>query len=232
MESPDKPYARFRDRTHAGYELAADLKGFLQGEEALVLAIPPDGVPVASAVATELNAPFDIITSRRIVPPGNKEETLGAVTPDRTLVVNRVLVDQLNLSDSDVEKLSIPVWADAQRLTQRYRSGRPYPTLSARTVVIVDDGITTGYTMMAAAISARKMEPSRIVVAVPVASIEAIERLGPYVDDVLSLEISTSDQFSVPGHYVHYEPMSDQEVVWMLERGWAERPPHGYAETF
>ena len=117
--------------------------------------------------------------------------------------------DQLNLSDSEVEKLSIPVWADAQRLTQRYRSGRPYPILTGRTVVIVDDGITTGYTMMAAAISARKMEPSRIVVAVPVASIEAIERLGPYVDDVLSLEISTSDQFSVPGHYVHYEAMSD-----------------------
>jgi len=232
MVNPDRPHARFRDRTHAGYELAADLRGFLQGEEAIVLAIPPDGVPVASAVAAELNASFDLITSRRIMPPGDKEETLGAVTPDRTLVVNRALVDRLGLSDGEVEKLSIPVWADAQRLTQRYRSGRPYPILQGRTVVIVDDGVTTGYTMMAAAVSVRKMEPGRVVVAVPVASIEAIERLGPYVDDILSLEISASDNFSVPQHYVHYEPMSDQEVVWMLERGWTERPPHGYSETF
>src|SRR5688572_25361401 len=110
MVNPDRSFARFRDRTHAGYELAADLRNFLQGEEAIVLAIPPDGVPVAAAVATELDASFDLITSRRIMPPGEKEETLGAVTPDRTLVINRTLVDRLGLSNSEVEKLSIEVW--------------------------------------------------------------------------------------------------------------------------
>ncbi|HUP28462.1 MAG TPA: phosphoribosyltransferase family protein [Chloroflexia bacterium] len=228
----DKPQARFRDRTHAGYELAVDLRGFLQGEKALVLAVPANGVPVAAAVAGELDSPFDVIVSRRIMAAGEPEETLGAVTPDRTLVVNTAAVRRLGLSDQEVEQLSIPVWAEARRMTQRYRSGRPYPELHGRTIVIVDDGVTTGYTVMAAAISVRNLEPARVVAAVPVASIEAIERLGPFVDDVLSLEIRTESPFSVADHYVHYEPTSDQEVVWMLERGWAERPPHGYSETF
>ena len=232
MANEDRPRARFRDRSHAGYELAADLRGFLGGEEAVVLAIPPGGVPVASAVAADLGAPFDVMLSRRIHAPGNVDETLGAVTPDRTLVVNRALADRLGLQEGEIERLSIEMWADAQRLSQRYRSGRPYPILRGRTVVIVDDGVTTGYTVMAAAVSARKLEPARVVVAVPVASIEAIERLGPYVDDVLSLEISTYVPFSVAGRYARYDPVSDQEIVWMLERGWAERPPHGYSETF
>ncbi len=227
-----EPSARFNDRAHAGYELATDLSRFLYGQNPVVLAVPPDGLPAAAAIAEAMNAPLDLIVSRRIVAPGYPEETLGAVTPDRTLVINKALTGRLGLSDEEVEQLSIAVWAEGQRAMQLYRRGRPYPDLKGRTALIVDDGLTTGYTVIAAVISARKLEPARVVVAVPVASLEALERVRGYVDELFSLEISTETPFAVERYYKRYAPMSDQEVIWTLQHFWEERPPEGYTETF
>jgi putative phosphoribosyl transferase len=224
--------ARFNDRTHAGYELALDLRRFVQGQDPIVLAIPPDGIHVAASVALELDTPLDVVISRRIVAPGHEEETLGAITPDRTLVLNKPLVSKLGLSDEEVEQLTIPEWAEAQRAMQRYRRGRPASDLQGRCAVIVDDGLTTGYTMIAAVVAARNLEPARVVVAVPVASIEAIERVRGYVDDLLSLEISVQYPYSVEGHYARYEPLGDRDVIWTLDHFWSERPPQGFSETF
>lgn len=228
----DKPNARFRDRMQAGRELAADLSRFLQGHDPVVLAIPPGGVPVAAHVATELGAPLDVIVSRRIIPPQSGGETLGAITPDRTLVINKALLTRLGISDEELEQLSVSAWAEAQGALHRYRGGRPYGSLHGRTAVIIDDGVTSGYTIMGAVIAARKLQPARVVVAVPVATIEAIERLGSYADEVLSLEISTRTPFAVADHYTYYPECGEQETVWMLEHFWSERPPHGHGEMF
>lgn len=228
--------ARFADRTDAGRDLALDLGRFLKGQRPFLLAVPPDGVPVAAAIASELDAPLDIVVSRRVLGQGGGSstdgETLGAITPDRTLVVNKPLVSRLGLSDEEVEELSIPEWAEAQRAMQRYRRGRPYPVLHGQTAVLVDDGLTTGYTMMGAIISARKMEPERVVVAVPVSSLEAMERLRDYVDELLALEISAGEDFSVAQYYEHYAPLTEQEVIWTLDHFWREQAPQGYTETF
>jgi putative phosphoribosyl transferase len=224
--------ARFYDRVFAGHELALDLKRFVEGQRPFVLAVPPDGVPVASSIARELNAPFDLAVSRRIVAPGHPDETLGAITPDRTLVVNKPLVSRLKLDDPTVEQISIPEWADAQRLMQRYRRGRPYPTLQGQTAIVVDDGLTTGYTIMGAIISARKMEPDRVVVAVPVASLNGFERVRAYVDDLLALEISTADDFAVQSYYTHYPTIGEQEVIWTLDHFWQDPSAEGFTETF
>jgi putative phosphoribosyl transferase len=232
LDKREGPRVRFRDRTQAGQELAADLRRFLGDQDSVVLAIPPDGVPAAATVASEIDAPLDLIISCRIVAPERPDDTLGAVTPDRSLVINRPLVSSLGLSDAQVEQLSIPVWAEAQRTMQLYRRGRPYPALQGRTAVIVDDGLTTGYTMMAAVVSARKLEPARVVVAVPVASIEGIEHVRTHVDDLISLEISYDASFTVAGYYTTYRPLTDQDVIFTLDQFWADRPPHGYAETF
>jgi putative phosphoribosyl transferase len=229
--SKDKS-ARFADRTQAGFELAFELRRYLQGESPFVLAVPPDGVPVAASISTELDTPMDIVVSRRMLSPGHEEETLGAITADRTLVVNRPLVSRLGLADEVVEQLSIPEWAEAQRAMQRYRRGRPYPNLAGNTVVIVDDGLTTGYTVMGAIISARKMEPERIVVAVPVSSLEAMERLRDAVDSILALEISSEEDYSVAQYYRHYAPITEQEVIWTLDHLWRDRSVGGYTETF
>jgi putative phosphoribosyl transferase len=183
-------------------------------------------------VAVALAAPLDLMASQRIVAPGQENETLGAVTPDRTLIVNRALVDRLGLSEDTVEVLSIPAWSEAQRSLSKYRGNRAQIELRGRTVVLVDDGITTGYTMMAAVISTRKLEPARIMVAVPVAALEAIERVSAAVDDLLALEISVETDFSVERFYQTYETLADRDVIWTLENLWRERPPAGYSETF
>lgn len=201
-----------------------------------MLAIPTGGIPAASVIAGELGLPLDLIVSRRILAPEGTgqggEDSLGAITPDRALVVNSSLISSLNLSVEQVEQLSIPVWADAQRRLQLYRKGRPYPDLRGKTAIIVDDGLTTGYTMMAAVISARKLEPSRVIVAVPVAAIESLERLGSYVDELLALKISTDDPFAVSSYYSYYPSLEDQDVIWTLDLFWNEHPLQGYSETF
>ncbi|HEY0069096.1 MAG TPA: phosphoribosyltransferase family protein [Chloroflexia bacterium] len=228
--------APFNDRTDAGRQLALDLPRFLHGHDHLILAVPMGGVPVAAAVANELNMPLDLVVPLRIPAPGGSgrsgEDSVGAVTPDRTLVINTELVKQLGLTDEQVEQLSIPVWADAQRRMQLYRRGRAYPDLRGKTAVIIDDGLTTGYTMMAAAIAVRKLEPQRIIVAVPVASIEAIERLGSYVDELHAVRISYEDPFAVAGYYKYYGPLSDQDVIWTVDYFWDQHPLEGYSETF
>jgi len=224
--------ARYVDPTHAGHELALDLRRFLFGQTPFVLAIPPDGVPVGASVARELNAPLDIAVSRRLLDSGRPDETLGAVTPDRTLVINKPLVAQLGLTDDAMDQISIPEWAEAQRAMQRYRRGRPYPSLQGQTAILVDDGLTTGYTILAAVISVRRMEPERIIAAVPVASLEAIERLRYYVDDLLALKISSAENFSVERYYQHYVHPSDRDVIWTLDDLWSEKSPKGFTETF
>jgi predicted phosphoribosyltransferase len=223
---------RYLNPTHAGHELALDLRRFLGGQTPFVLALPPDGVPVAASIARELNAPLDLAVSRRMIAEGHPDETLGAVTPDRTLVVNKPLVSEIGLTDEEVEQLSIPEWAEAQRALQRYRRGRPYPSLQGHSAIIVGDGLTSGYTMLAAAISVRKMEPDRVIVAVPVASLEAIERLRDYADDVLALKISADENFSVERYYRQYSHPTDQEVVWTLDALWNEKLLEGFTETF
>src|SRR5262249_44637168 len=150
--------------------------------------------------------PLDLIVPRRITAPDDPDLTLGAITPDRTLVVNKTLVAQLGISDEKLEQLSIPVWAEVQRTQQLYRGGRSYPDLRGHTAVIVDDRPTTAYTMIAAIVPARKMEPAGVVVAVPVASLEGMERVRGYVDDLLSLEITNDMAFPMSQYYASAMP--------------------------
>jgi putative phosphoribosyl transferase len=223
---------RFPDRIHAGHELAQELPRFLRKQKPFILAIPPDGVPVASSIATELKAPLDIVVSRRMLASTSPHETLGAITPDRTLVVNKPLVSRLGLSQSEVDRLSTPEWVEAQRAMQHYRRGRPYPHLDGYTAVIVDDGLTTGYTAMASIIAVRKMEPAAIIVAVPVSSLTAMELLRDYVDSILALEINSEEQYSVADYYTDYSPVTEQAVIWTLDHLWSDKVPGGYSETF
>ncbi len=227
-----KPHARFSSRTEAGQWLAEDLRRFLHGESAVVVAIPPDGVPVAASVCVALDLPLEVAAAGRILSPTGTGETLGAVTPDRTLVVNGPLVAALALSAEEVERMSLPVWSEAQRLEQQYRRERPPMDLRGHTAIIINDGLTTGYTVMAAVTEVRKLQASRVIVAVPVAAIEALERLASYVDEILSLHISSIEPFHVGAFYKDYKPVTNHEVLWTLDQLWAGRPRQGRAETF
>ncbi|MDQ6695598.1 MAG: phosphoribosyltransferase [Chloroflexota bacterium] len=224
--------ARFISRTEAGQWLAEDLRRFLHGQSAAVIAIPPDGVPVAASVCVALGLPLEVATVGRILSPEGSGETLGGVTADRTLVVNGPLVASLKLSPEEVERMSLPVWSEAQRLEEQYRRGRPVMDLRGHTAIIINDGLTTGYTVMAAVLEVRKLQPSRVIVAVPVAAIEALERLAAYVDEVLSLHISSTEPFYVGNFYRDYKPVTDQEVLWTLDQLWSGTPRQGNSETF
>ncbi len=232
MTSSEGFRPRYRDRMQAGNELAGELQRFVAGQNAVILAIPRGGLPVAEPVATQLHARLDLAITRRIAAPGRREATLGAITPDRTLVVNKTLVSQLGLPDEEVESLSIPAWAEAQRAQQLYRGNRPYPDIRGCTAVIVDDRLITGYSMMAATVSVRKLEPERVVVAVPVAYVEGMDLVRGYADEMLALEISTDPVFNTARYYANYPPVTDREVSWILEHLWSERPPTGHGETF
>lgn len=232
MTSNELARPRFRDRAQAGHEMAGELGRFLAGQDPIILAIPRGGVPVAAAIASELGAQIDLIIPRRIEAPSDPEVTLGAVTPDRTLVINRTLLSEMNISDRELEELSIPVWAEVQRIQQLYRSGKPYPDIKGRTAVIVDDRLITGYTVMAAIVSARKLEPARVVVAVPISYIEGLERVRALADETLSLEVATSPLGITSRFYAQYPPLTDRDVIYTLEHFWAARPPTGFSETF
>jgi putative phosphoribosyl transferase len=232
MNSDEKPRARFYNRLHAGHELAADLPRYLGGQEPVILAIPRGGVPVGAAIAGVLSAPLDLIVPRRIEAPGQPGVTLGAIAPDRTLVVNREATSGLGLSDEQLDELAVPVWLESQRVQRLYRQNRPYPDLKGRIAIIVDDRLLTGYSMMAAVASVRKLEPARIMVAVPVSYVDGIERVRSYVDDLLSLEITTDPEYMASRYYADWAPLADNDVIWTLEHAWEEHPAQGYSETF
>jgi putative phosphoribosyl transferase len=217
---------------HAGHELAADLQRFLGGQETVILAIPKGGVPVGAAIASVLDGTLDLVVPRKLVVPGHDELTLGAITPDRTLVIDSEAASELGLTDEQIDELAIAPWSEAQRAQQLYRQSRPYPDLRGKTVILVDDRLLTGYSMMAAVASVRKLEPDRIVVAVPVSHVDGLERVRSYVDEVLSLEITTESAYMASRYYAEWMSLSDQEVIWSLEHVWEEKPPQGYSETF
>lgn len=207
----------FRDRVDAGRRLAARLaEEDLSG--GLVLGIPRGGVVVAAAVAAELALPLDIIVPRKIGAPRNPELAVGAVTQDGTVIYNDRLLQRLMLRADDLEGQVQQEIKEIERRMTLYRGSRVPPELAGRTVILIDDGIATGYTVLAALRSLRRAGPQRIILAVPVAPPETLERLKPEVDRIVCLE-APDDFYAVGQFYLHFDQNSDQEVIDLLQAG-------------
>ncbi|ACA60711.1 phosphoribosyltransferase [Candidatus Desulforudis audaxviator] len=207
----------FRDRVDAGRRLAARLaEEDLSG--GLVLGIPRGGVVVAAAVAAELALPLDIIVPRKIGAPRNPELAVGAVTQDGTVIYNDRLLQRLMLRADDLEGQVQQEIKEIERRMTLYRGSRVPPELAGRTVILIDDGIATGYTVLAALRSLRRAGPRRIILAVPVAPPETLERLKPEVDRIVCLE-APDDFYAVGQFYLHFDQNSDQEVIDLLQAG-------------
>ncbi|MEW6458782.1 MAG: phosphoribosyltransferase family protein [Bacillota bacterium] len=207
----------FRDRVDAGRRLAARLaEEDLSG--GLVLGIPRGGVVVAAAVAAELALPLDIIVPRKIGAPRNPELAVGAVTQDGTVIYNDRLLQRLMLRADDLEGQVQQEIKEIERRMTLYRGSRVPPELAGRTVILIDDGIATGYTVLAALRSLRRAGPQRIILAVPVAPPETLERLKPEVDRIVCLE-APEDFYAVGQFYLHFDQNSDQEVIDLLQAG-------------
>ena len=209
--------ADFKDRVDAGRQLAAAVVrlGLI---DPLVLALPRGGVPVAAEVARALHAPLDLLIVRKIGAPGQPELAVAAIAEgDPPTVVIDEHTSQLTEGDHAYIKREVRTQrAEIERRCQAYRRGWARLAVAGKTVVVVDDGIATGTTVRAALKALRRMRPSRIVLAVAVASNDTIYELSKLVDDVVCL--SQPGSFgSVGTYYADFEQVGDDEVVALLE---------------
>ena len=207
----------FRDRTDAGRQLAAAVKT-LRHEDPLILALPRGGVPVAAEIAAALEAPMDLLFSRKIGAPGHAEYGLGAVVegPEPQVVLNPEAMAYVRPPLGYVEEQTARELAEIARRRKAYLDGRPPPVVSGRTVILVDDGIATGGTVRAALQALRKGGAKRIVLAVPVAPAETLASLRPEADDIVCL-LTPSPFFSVGEHYRDFTQVSDDAVRALLQ---------------
>jgi predicted phosphoribosyltransferase len=202
----------FKDRRHAGRELAAQLPG-LARERPIVLALPRGGVPVAVEVARALGAPLDVLTVRKLGAPRNPELAVGAVAEDGTAVLNAALARRVGMTQAQLDRV---IEREARELSRRMeRFGRKPIDVRGRTVIVVDDGLATGLSGLAAVRALRRRGAARIVVAVPVGSREAIAMLGEEADEIVCHTIP-HELLSVGHWYEDFRPVSDEEVLALL----------------
>ncbi|MDI6896617.1 phosphoribosyltransferase, partial [Methanocella conradii] len=189
----------FKDRRDAGRMLAEHLVGYRHNS--IILAIPRGGVPVGYEVSRRLGVPLDLIVPRKLPIPSDPEAGFGAVAPDGTVVLNERLVAYLGLSVKDIERIVEEVLKEVRRRIREYRGDRPLPDLKGKNVIIVDDGLASGYTMIAAVRAVRKERPRRVIVAVPCSPETSVERLEKEADEVICLRVQRYGPFAVASHY-------------------------------
>jgi predicted phosphoribosyltransferase len=205
----------FANRVEAGERLGDALRP-LAGSNAIVLAIPRGGVIVAEAAARALGAPLDVVVPRKIGAPGNPELAIGAVAPG-IRVLDRRMVVGLGVSDAYLDREIAAQEAEIERRQHAYRQGRPQQPVEGRVAIVVDDGVATGSTAVAALRWAREQGAERVVLAVPVAPPQSLERLRAEADDVVVLE-TPSPFFAVGEWYRDFDQTSDRQVVDALAR--------------
>jgi putative phosphoribosyl transferase len=207
----------FHDRTEAGRLLASKLLRFANRSDLLVLALPRGGVPVAFEVANALRAPLDVFLVRKLGVPGHEELAFGAIATGGMRVLNEDVVHSMRLSREQIEIAVAREQAELARRERSYRGDRPPPNPAGLCVILVDDGLATGATMLAAARALRQENPKQIVVAVPVAASATCNEFRPEVDDVICAV--TPEPFHAVGlWYEDFSQTTDQQVRDLLER--------------
>ncbi|MGV0814669.1 phosphoribosyltransferase [Mycolicibacterium boenickei] len=203
----------YRDRREAGRVLAQQLASYRDQSDVLVLGLARGGVPIAAEVASHLHAPLDVFVVRKLGVPQWQELAMGAVASGGGLVINDSLVKNLGIDDDIIVETIRRETAEVERREQAYRDGRPAPEVSGRTVILVDDGIATGATMLAAVRAVRAAR--RVVVAVPVGPQTLSNELRAEADEVVCT--STPAQFEAVGQaFADFHQVSDDEVRRLL----------------
>jgi putative phosphoribosyl transferase len=206
---------RFRDRTAAGQELARALADLQGRNDLLVLGVPRGGVVVAVEVAHALGAPLDVCLTHKLGAPDNPELAIGAVTEGGQVVLDQDIMDHLWLPSGYVKAESERQRRELARRALVYRGDRPAPQITGRTVIVIDDGLATGSTMLAALQALDAQAPASLIAAIPVAPPEAIQRLARQADRVECL-LCPRPFWAVGAFYAHFDQVSDEEVVQLL----------------
>ena len=218
---------RFRSREEAGQHLGEALLGASEEAPALddpvVLALPRGGVPVAAQVAEALGAPMDVVLVRKIGVPTHPELAAAAVVDgfEPQMVVNDDVVLQARITPEFLQAGKRKALDEISRRRELYTSGRAPLATGGRDVIIVDDGVATGATMLSAILATRRRNPRSVTLAVPVASRESLDRLRPEVDRVTCLH-TPRPFYGVGAHYVDFHQLSDDEVCRLLDKSASE----------
>jgi putative phosphoribosyl transferase len=181
-------------------------------ENPLILAIPRGGVVTALPVCQALQAEFDLIVVRKLPIPWNPEAGFGAIALDGTTCFNPELYPFLGLSEEWVNSIITEVKKEIERRNEVYREGKPYPKVEGRIVIVVDDGLATGYTVLAAVESIKKHSPKKVVVATPVAQAHAAKLVSEACDEFVCLHVSPEPVFAVASFYREFPDLGDEEV--------------------
>ena len=199
-----------RDRQHAAEMLTERLQEY-KGKDGVVLAIPRGGVPIGAYIARELGMPLEIALTKKIGHPGNPEYAIGAVSLDSVIVNQNVAVPE-----SYIESQVAKIQEELKRRYQLFMGDRKPAVLKNKTVIIVDDGIATGQTLLATVELVKHQEPAKIIIAVPVAPPSAVKRFQPLVDELIC-PIAPEGFYAVGQFYEDFKQISDEEVMEALK---------------
>lgn len=213
----------FENRADAGRQLARALLKY-KGQHPVVLALPRGGVPVAAEVAAALDAPLDLVLVRKIGVPSQPELAMGAVTDGKepAVVRNNDIIELCGISDQAFDAVCQEQLAEIERRRRRYIGDRPRAEVEKQCVIIVDDGIATGATTLAAIKTVQSRKPRELVLAVPVAPLDTIEKLQPEVDAIVCLD-APRDFVAIGYSYADFRQVDDDEVAAILKRFPAKR---------
>ena len=210
-----RPFAAFRDRADAGRALARAV-AHLRGENAVVLAVPRGGVAVAAPLAEALGAPLELMLVRKLPIPHSPEAGFGAVALDGHVVLNESLVRLLGLPPERIDAIVAETLAEVRRRAKEYTGTDRPPEVRGKQVCLVDDGLASGFTMIAAARMVRECGPSRMTLCVPVSPHDSLRAVEPYFDDLYCLIEQARPPFAVASFYEDFHDLTDDEVRALL----------------
>jgi len=203
--------AGFRDRGKAGRLLADELGKYANRPNVIVLGLPRGGVPVAAQVAQRLNAPLDVFIVRKLGLPGHPELAMGAIATGGVRVLNTDVVNALRIPNEVINEVTATEYQELQRRERLYRDDLPLPEVEGKTVIVVDDGVATGSTMLAAVSALRQLGASRIVIATPVIAHSTHDELKHYADEIVTV-LCPEEFYGVGQWYEDFSQTSDDEV--------------------
>src|SRR5262249_28780951 len=206
----------FSSRFEAGRLLASKLSAYRNHPEVLVLALPKGGMPVAYEIAKDLNLPLDVFLVRKLGVPGNRELAMGAIASGGLRILNEDVVRAFGVSQADIQSAMETERIELEKRERLYRGTRPPLNLVNRTVILVDDGLATGATMLVAVRAVRQQYPTRIVVAAPVAATETCEKIKTEVDELVC-EATVDTLYAIGAWYDNFTQLTDEEVSELLD---------------
>jgi predicted phosphoribosyltransferase len=210
----------FRDRAEAGRILATKLRHYADKPDAIILALPRGGVPVAFEVAQALHLPMEVFVVRKLGVPGQRELAMGAIASGGVRVINTGIVQALGISRETIDMVARQEQQELERRERVYREGHSMPDVRGRTVLLVDDGIATGATIQAAVQALRALQAARVVVAVPVAPAEATALLRQRADEVVCVA-QPEPFFAIGQWYENFPQLGDENVRALLTQAHA-----------